>query len=167
MPNLNLHNYSNSLDTVLKLIVKWRADGFKIGFTNGCFDLVHPGHVSLLRQARAQCDRLVVGINSDASVKRLKGAGRPIQNEVARAIVLHAFSDVDALVVFDDETPIDLIKALRPDILVKGADYFSDKVVGAEFVRSIGGHVFLAELVDGYSTTKTVSNLLKLNGSTY
>ena len=141
------------LAAALDRIATWRRQGARIGFTNGCFDLLHPGHVSLLTQARARCDRLVVGLNSDASVARLKGAGRPVQGEAARAQVLAALSAVDLVVSFAADTPIDLIQAVRPELLVKGADYTVATVVGAAEVEAWGGEVFLAELAPGYSTT--------------
>lgn len=147
------------LDGVLARVGRWRADGLRIGFTNGCFDILHPGHVSLMRQARAACDRLVVGLNSDASVRKLKGPSRPVQDEASRAAVLSAFGDVDALVIFDEETPEQLIQAVRPDVLVKGADYTVENVVGADFVQATGGKVVLAELKDGHSTTNTIARL--------
>jgi D-beta-D-heptose 7-phosphate kinase/D-beta-D-heptose 1-phosphate adenosyltransferase len=140
---------------------RWRRAGLAVGFTNGCFDLLHPGHVSLLRQARAACDRLVVGLNSDASVRRLKGAGRPVQSEAARAAVMASLGDVDLVVIFAEDTPLKLIEALAPDVLVKGADYAPDQVVGADIVTRRGGRVVLAELMTGYSTTGTIA---KLNG---
>jgi D-beta-D-heptose 7-phosphate kinase / D-beta-D-heptose 1-phosphate adenosyltransferase len=138
-------------------VMEWRRQGLKVGFTNGCFDLLHPGHVSLLRQARAACDRLVVGLNSDASVKRLKGEDRPVQSEGARAAVMASLSPVDLVVVFGEDTPLALIEALRPDVLVKGADYSKTQVVGAEAVESYGGHVILADLVASHSTTATIA----------
>ena len=140
-------------------VQRWRVMGQKIGFTNGCFDLLHPGHISLMRQARAQCDRLVVGINSDQSVARLKGDDRPVQNEAARAQVLASLSDVDALVIYEEDTPLALIEELRPDLLVKGADYTEEQVVGAIEVRAYGGEVYLATLTHGESTTTTISRL--------
>ncbi|MFT5180502.1 MAG: D-beta-D-heptose 7-phosphate kinase/D-beta-D-heptose 1-phosphate adenosyltransferase [Alphaproteobacteria bacterium] len=140
-------------------VAQWRSRGLSIGFTNGCFDLVHPGHISLLEQADAQCDRLIIGLNSDASVARLKGAGRPVQNAAARGRVLASVAAVDAVVVFEDDTPVELIRKIRPDVLVKGADYTLDEVVGGEFVRSYGGRVVLADLVDGFSTTETIARL--------
>ncbi|MGE4528423.1 MAG: D-glycero-beta-D-manno-heptose-7-phosphate kinase [Rhodospirillaceae bacterium] len=140
-------------------VAEWRDQGLVVGFTNGCFDLVHPGHVSLLRQARACCDRLVVGLNSDASVTRLKGAGRPVQDEAARAAVLAAMQDVDAVVIFPEDTPFDLISVLAPDVLVKGADYAGKTVVGADVVEAAGGRVVLAELAPGRSTTRIVEAL--------
>lgn len=140
-------------------VEKWRQKGLKVGFTNGCFDLIHPGHLSLLHQAKAHCDRLVVGLNTDSSVKRLKGETRPVQNETARATVLSAMSDVDLVVLFDQDTPVELIKTLRPQLLVKGADYAPEQVVGWDLVQSWGGDLYLADLMDGQSTTATISRL--------
>jgi len=140
-------------------VERWRRRGWRIGFTNGCFDLLHPGHVHLLAQARAECDRLIVGLNSDASVRRLKGPTRPVQTEAARAAVLASLADVDLVTVFEEDTPEALIAALRPDVLVKGADYTIETVVGAEMVRGWGGRVFLAELLPGNSTTATIARL--------
>jgi len=138
---------------------RWRLRGKRVGFTNGCFDLLHPGHVSLLSQAKAACDVLVVGLNSDESVQRLKGPTRPVQSETARATVLASMAPVDLVVIFGEDTPEQLIKALRPDVLVKGADYTIDKVVGADFVQSYGGKVVLADLVAGQSTTNTIKRM--------
>jgi len=138
---------------------QWRADGYVIGFTNGCFDLLHPGHIALLAEARTRCDRLIVGLNSDPSVKRLKGDRRPVQNETARSIVLAALSLVDGVVLFGEDTPLELIMRVKPDILIKGADYRLDQVVGREFVESYGGKVSLIELVPETSTTRLVSSI--------
>nr|WP_198377035.1 D-glycero-beta-D-manno-heptose-7-phosphate kinase [Roseomonas rubea] len=140
-------------------VERWRRRGWRVGFTNGCFDLLHPGHVHLLEQARSWCDRLVVGLNSDSSVKRLKGAARPIQGEAARAAVLASLATVDCVTVFEEDTPVELIRLLKPDVLVKGADYTVDQVVGGELVREYGGEVRLAELLPGNSTTATVARL--------
>lgn len=140
---------------------QWRRQGLRIGFTNGCFDLLHPGHISLIEQARAACDRLVVGLNSDASTRRLKGAGRPVQAEAARGAVLASLGAVDLVVVFGEDTPMALIESLRPDLLVKGQDYTVETVVGAEAVQSWGGRVLLADLVDGESTTNTIAKMEK------
>ena len=150
-----------TLPTALDRIAAWREAGLAIGFTNGCFDLIHPGHVALLGQARAACDRLVVGLNSDASVRRLKGEGRPVQSEAARAQVLASLAAVDLVVIFAEETPIRLIEAIRPDVLVKGADYLRDQVVGADIVESHGGKVLLAEILPGHSTTATLAKLVR------
>lgn len=145
------------LSLALDQVARWRRGRLRIGFTNGCFDLLHPGHVSLLNQAKAACDRLIVGINSDASVKRLKGPGRPVQNQEARAAVLSSLATIDLVVIFDADTPIELIEAFRPELLVKGADYGLDQVVGADVVQSYGGKVLLAELTPGYSTTAMIA----------
>jgi len=146
-------------DELMERLARWRGRNFKIGFTNGCFDLLHPGHVALLAQARAACDRLVVGLNTDASVARLKGPHRPVQGETARATVLASLATVDAVVPFAEDTPIALIEAIRPDVLVKGADYTEATVVGAEIVKAYGGRVLLADLVDGESTTATLARI--------
>jgi D-beta-D-heptose 7-phosphate kinase/D-beta-D-heptose 1-phosphate adenosyltransferase len=145
-----------ALDTVLRLARTWREQGLKVAFTNGCFDLLHPGHISLLEQARRSANRLIVGLNADLSIRRLKGPNRPVQSEVARAIVLAAVKSVDAVVIFTEDTPIGLIEALQPDVLVKGADYTLEQVVGADLVTKRGGKVVLAELLAGHSTTSTV-----------
>ncbi len=144
---------------LLDHVGRWRAKRLRVGFTNGCFDLVHAGHVELLARARAACDRLIVGLNSDASVRRLKGPGRPINSEMARAIVLASFSATDAVVVFEEDTPLRLIESVRPDVLIKGADYTEDQVVGAELVRSYGGDVVLVELAPVPSTTQTIGRI--------
>ena len=159
-----MHNAEVKICTLASAIDRrntWRQSEEKVVFTNGCFDLVHPGHISLLSQAKGAGDRLVVGLNSDQSVKRLKGDARPVQGEAARATVLASLSVVDLVVVFDEDTPLELIGALKPDVLVKGADYSEDEVVGAKEVRSWGGQVVLAELVDGQSTSNTISRMNK------
>ena len=145
-----------SVERGLEWLKLWRAKNKRIGFTNGCFDLVHPGHISLLRQARAKCDRLVVGLNSDASVRRLKGEGRPVQDEMARAIVLASLAMVDLVIIFGEDTPLELIQALKPDVLIKGADYKREEIVGADLVASYGGEVVLAELVPEQSTSSLI-----------
>ncbi len=155
------HDKVMSLDQALERVSSWRAAGLSIGFTNGCFDLLHPGHIALLAQARAQCDRLIVGLNTDASVRKLKGEGRPVNVETARAVVLAALETVDAVVLFSEDTPIRLIEALKPNLLVKGADYTVDKVVGADVVTSSGGRVLLIDLVPGQSTTDTITRMTR------
>ncbi len=134
----------------------WRSQGLRIGFTNGCFDILHPGHVKVLTAARAACDRLIVGLNSDASVKRLKGEGRPVQAEHARAEVLAALEAVDLVVIFGEDTPLKLIEQIRPSVLVKGGDYTREQVVGHEIVEAHGGEVILVEVLAGFSTTSLV-----------
>jgi D-beta-D-heptose 7-phosphate kinase/D-beta-D-heptose 1-phosphate adenosyltransferase len=136
-----------------------RRLGMRVAFTNGCFDVVHAGHVTYLQEARAQADLLVVGLNSDASVRALKGKNRPIHSEMARAQVLAGLQAVDYLSIFEESTPISLIQALRPDVLVKGADYPKDEVVGADFVESYGGRVHLAPFNEGFSTTRILQRL--------
>jgi len=140
-------------------IARWRAKGLRVGFTNGCFDILHRGHVAYLNQARSWCDRLVVGINSDRSVRALKGDGRPVNDLESRAMVLAGLAFVDLVAPFDEDTPLKLIEAARPDVLIKGADYAESEVVGAVEVRSWGGEVRLAEIVEGYSTTAAIARM--------
>jgi D-beta-D-heptose 7-phosphate kinase/D-beta-D-heptose 1-phosphate adenosyltransferase len=144
-------------DEAVALRWAWARDKLTVGFANGCFDILHPGHISLIRQAAESCDRLIVALNADASVRRLKGPERPVQNEAARAAVMGAIRGVAAVVVFDEDTPLDLIAALQPDVLIKGADYSEDQVVGADIVRARGGRILLAELTAGQSTTKLIA----------
>ncbi len=146
-------------EAALQQISEWRRHALKIGFTNGCFDLIHPGHVHLLAQARGACDRLVVALNTDNLVRRLKGPERPIQHETARATVLSSLASVDLVVLFAEDTPLALIEAIRPDILVKGADYSPDQVVGANIVRRSGGEVLLVNLLAGEGTTATIERV--------
>ena len=143
--------------TLMDDVARLKAQGMRIGFTNGCFDFIHPGHVSLLAQARAACDVLIVGLNTDASVRQLKGPTRPVQDEGARAIVLASLRSVDIVCLFDEETPLELIKAIKPDLLVKGADYRVDQVVGADVVQAQGGRVLLVDLVAGQGTTAMIA----------
>lgn len=131
----------------------------KVVFTNGCFDVLHRGHVTYLAQARDLGDCLVVGLNTDASVKRLKGESRPINNENDRAFVLAALSSIDYIVLFEEDTPKNLIEQIKPDILVKGGDYQIDNIVGADFVLKNGGQVLTIPFVDGYSSTKIIQAL--------
>ena len=137
-------------------LAAWRQDDLRIGFTNGCFDILHPGHVKVLTAARGACDRLVVGLNSDASVKRLKGASRPVQDQRARAEVLAALEAVDLVVVFEEDTPLKLIGQIKPSVLVKGGDYTREQVVGHEIVEAHGGEILLVEVLAGFSTTRLV-----------
>ncbi len=137
-------------------LLDWRKQGLRVGFTNGCFDILHPGHVKVLTAARGACDRLVVGLNSDASTRRLKGKGRPVQDERARAEVLAALEAVDLVVIFEEDTPIKLIAQIKPSVLVKGGDYTRDQVVGHDVVEAYGGEVLLVEVLPGFSTTSLV-----------
>ncbi|MDE2061436.1 MAG: D-glycero-beta-D-manno-heptose-7-phosphate kinase [Bradyrhizobium sp.] len=137
-------------------LADWRRQDLRIGFTNGCFDILHPGHVKVLTAARGACDRLIVGLNSDASVKRLKGETRPVQAERARAEVLAALEAVDLVVIFQEDTPLQLIEQIRPSVLVKGGDYKREQVVGHEIVEANGGQVMLVDVLAGFSTTSLV-----------
>lgn len=136
-----------------------RVKGQIIGFTNGCFDLLHPGHLSSLRQARAACDYLVVAINSDASVRKLKGPTRPVQDEATRSDILASLEMVDCVLIFDTDTPMPLLEALRPDVLVKGGQYKLEEVVGYELLQSYGGKIVRADMEDGFSTTNTIARM--------
>ena len=148
-----------NLEDAVEKVADWHRRGLKVGFANGCFDLIHPGHVRLLSEARAACDRLIVALNTDASVKRLKGPTRPLQNEMARATVMASMSPVDLVTLFDEDTPLEMIQALRPDVLVKGSDYTVEQVVGADLVQSWGGKVVLVTLREGHSTTGTIRRM--------
>ena len=156
---LAVTNKFRTLPRLLPELGVRRRLGQKVAFTNGCFDILHLGHVQYLTEARAQADCLVVGLNTDASVRGLKGPGRPVNPEDARAALLAALPFVDYLLLFDDPTPMELIRAIRPDVLVKGADYRKDQVVGADLVESYGGRVHLAGLREGYSTTKLIQQM--------
>lgn len=147
------------LDELAAEVEAWRRQGLKVGFTNGCFDILHRGHVAYLAQARGWCDRLVVALNTDASVRRLKGEGRPVNDLDSRAVVIGALSSVDRVTSFDDPTPIALIERLRPDVLIKGSDYTREGVVGGDLVESWGGVVRLADFKDGFSTTQTIAKM--------
>ena len=143
----------------IDLIKTWEESGYSIGFTNGCFDLIHPGHISLLHHAKNECDKLVVGLNSDSSVAKLKGKDRPIQKENARATVLLALKDVDVVIIFNEETPIKLIELIKPDVLIKGGDYKIDEIVGAEFIQQNGGRVVLSDYKNGHSTSDIIKKI--------
>ncbi len=142
------------------LILKWREKNQKIVFTNGCFDLLHLGHVDYLAKAKDLGDRLIIGVNTDSSVKRLKGDNRPLQDENSRLHILAALHSVDAVVLFDEDTPYELIKKIQPDVLVKGADYKIENIVGYDIVTSRGGSVQTIEFIEGYSTTKIEQRIL-------
>ena len=149
------------LSDLIPVVERHKARGETVVFTNGCFDLLHVGHVRYLAQARREGDVLVVGLNSDRSVKHLKGPDRPVQTEVDRAEILSAMRCVDYVVIFDEATPIDLITALKPDILVKGEDWEEDKIVGANEVKSWGGRVVRASLIAGASTSSLIERMKK------
>jgi D-beta-D-heptose 7-phosphate kinase/D-beta-D-heptose 1-phosphate adenosyltransferase len=153
-----------TLDQLMLELQRHKAAGRKIVFTNGCFDLIHLGHVKYFQFARAQGDLLIVGVNTDASIRGLKGPQRPIVNEHDRIEVLAELESIDYLVRFEDETPLRLIEAIQPDVLVKGADYKKEDVVGWEIVEKHGGHVALAPLIDGRSSTNLIQRILKAYG---
>jgi D-beta-D-heptose 7-phosphate kinase/D-beta-D-heptose 1-phosphate adenosyltransferase len=146
-----------SLESLDARVRAWRDEGLRVGFTNGCFDILHPGHVRVITEARATCDRLIVGLNSDASVRRLKGPDRPVQNERARAEVLAALEAVDLVAIFEEDTPLNLIARIKPMVLVKGGDYTREQVVGHELVTAQGGEVVLVNILPGFSTTSLVA----------
>ena len=145
-----------SLDKKLNL---WREEGKSIVFSNGCFDILHRGHVEYLSKAADLGDILIIGLNTDDSVRRLKGPSRPVNDEKARAVVLAALEFVDAIMFFEEDTPYNLIKRVQPDVLVKGKDYKAEDIVGYDIVTAKGGKVETIELVDGFSTTKTIEKM--------
>ncbi|WP_066507619.1 D-glycero-beta-D-manno-heptose 1-phosphate adenylyltransferase [Rufibacter sp. DG15C] len=149
-----------TLPELLGKVQEWRSQNQKIVFTNGCFDIVHVGHVDYLERARLLGDKLILGLNTDQSVSRLKGPSRPLQDEMSRQRVMASFWFVDAIVLFDEETPYELIKAVQPDVLVKGDDYTIDTIVGHDLVLERGGEVKTIPLVKGYSTSQVVARIL-------
>lgn len=150
-----------SLADALRTVNQWRVTGKTIAFTNGIFDILHRGHIYSLSQAAKEADYLIVGLNSDSSTKQLKGPTRPINDQQARAIVIASLLMVDMVVIFDEETPLELIKAIMPDVLVKGGDYTEEQVAGAKEVKANGGRVVLNPIVEGFSTTNIISKLGK------
>lgn len=142
-------------------IKNWRNAGQKIVFTNGCFDLLHLGHIDYLAKAKDLGDRLIIGLNTDASVQRIKGPSRPVKDEKSRAHILASMQFVDAVIFFDDETPLNLISWVKPDVLVKGGDYIIEGIVGHEIVLENGGEVRTIEFVDGYSSSKLIDKITK------
>jgi len=145
------------MTTLRSRLNHWRAVGDSVVFTNGCFDILHPGHIELLARCRDLGGPVVLGLNSDESVRRLKGAPRPINDQLSRAIVLAGLSFVDAIIIFEEDTPLELIIKVRPDILVKGGDYKASEIIGADVVKQNGGEVKIIPLVEGYSTTTIIS----------
>lgn len=142
-----------------RVVASWRTTGQTIGFTNGVFDLLHEGHIFSLSQAASECDKLIVGVNSDASVKRLKGPERPVYTEQSRALMLASLLIVDAVVVFEEDTPLEVISALLPDVIVKGGDYSPDQIVGAKEVLENGGRIVINPLIEGISTTNLIARI--------
>lgn len=148
-----------SLNELLAQVSKWKSQGEKIVFTNGCFDVFHAGHAFILNTAKTFGTKLIVGLNSDASVTNLKGSSRPINKEQNRVYVLSSLEAVDAVIAFDDATPLELIKAIQPEVLVKGGDYVAENIVGAKEVLANGGKVEVVPLVDGLSSSKIIEGL--------
>ena len=148
-----------TLEQLVFQIAGWRVLGKKVAFTNGCFDILHEGHIFSLSQAAQEADFLIVGVNSDASTKRLKGDERPINNEHSRALLLASLAIVDAVVIFEEDTPLQLISTLLPDVLVKGGDYTLEQIVGAKEVMANGGRVVINPIVDGFSTTGIINKI--------
>ena len=148
-----------SLQDATKLVFQWKTDGQKVVFTNGCFDVLHYGHVCYLSEAKALGHKLIIGLNSDASVRRLKGETRPINGQKERATLLAALGFVDAVIIFDEDTPEKLIKTIKPDFLVKGGDYTFETIVGADFVSSYGGKVMTIPLVENFSSSLIIKRL--------
>ncbi len=148
-------------ESLLKQVNAWRVLNKKIVFTNGVFDILHKGHIASLSEAATYGDMLVVGINADASVKKLKGPTRPVNDENARALILASLLQTDAVVIFEEDTPLELIKLIKPNVLVKGGDYTIDEIVGAKEVLAAGGEVKIASIVDGISTSKIIDDLKK------
>lgn len=151
------------LEKAASITSSWKAQGEKVVWTNGVFDLLHRGHIEYLYEARILGDRLVVGLNTDKSVSRLKGPARPIHDETSRAMQLAAMQAVDLVVLFEEDTPIKEIEAIKPDYLVKGGDYSPDEIVGGDFVKSLGGKVVVIPFVEGYSTSRIIEKIKKLN----
>lgn len=149
------------LQTLKQQVMRWRLAGEKIVFTNGVFDILHEGHLSSLNEAASYGKRLIVAVNSDASVKRLKGSDRPVKGEHSRTLILASLLVTDAVIIFDEDTPLEVIKAILPDVLVKGGDYKIEDIVGAKEVLENGGEVMLASMVEGVSTTKIIEQMKK------
>lgn len=165
MSNLNqIEEKIQNRDQIAATVARWQAAGERVVFTNGCFDLLHYGHLHYLADARDLGSRLVIGLNSGASVRRLKGPSRPINDELTRSHLLAALSVVDAVVIFDEDTPFELIRAVQPDVLVKGGDWKPEQIVGADLVLARGGQVLSLPFVDGYSTTNIEQKILRNAG---
>lgn len=161
----NTNSISKKIYTLPALVYKMaqeRVLGHTISFTNGCFDILHRGHIASLSEAAAEADFLVVGVNSDASTKKLKGPDRPVNDEQSRALILASLAIVDAVILFEEDTPLELIKALKPDVIVKGGDYTIEQIVGAEEVLAYGGKVVINPIVQGFSTTGLIDKIRKL-----
>lgn len=159
---MNVEDKIMSLKTLLSQLEQWRKKGEKIVFTNGCFDILHTGHITLINHCATIGDKVIIGLNTDKSVQKLKGQNRPVNNENDRALLLASLQNIDAVVLFEEETPLNLIKAISPDVLVKGGDYKKDEIVGADDVLAAGGNVEIVSLVVGKSTTALIKQLNNL-----
>ncbi len=148
-----------SLQQGIDITTEWKKGGEKVVFTNGCFDIIHLGHVDYLEKARELGTKLIIGLNTDASIRRIKGPQRPVQDERSRSRILASFAFTDAVILFDEDTPYNLIKALKPDILVKGNDYAPQNIIGADIVNGYGGDVITIELITGYSTSEIIKKI--------
>lgn len=146
-----------SLPLLQQRLLQWRLLGKKIAFTNGCFDILHAGHIASLTEAASHADYLIVGLNADVSVKKLKGENRPVNDEQSRALVMASLAMVDAVVIFSEDTPLELIKSLLPDVLVKGGDYKIEEIAGAKEVIDAGGKVIVNPIIEGFSTTSIIN----------
>lgn len=150
------------LDDLLKSVARWRFLGKSISFTNGCFDILHQGHIASLSQAASEGDILIVGLNSDASTKRLKGTERPVNNQNSRALLLASFAIVDAVVIFEEDNPLNLVKAIMPDVMVKGGDYTIEQIEGAKEVIANGGRLVINPIIEGFSSTRIIEQIKNL-----
>jgi D-beta-D-heptose 7-phosphate kinase/D-beta-D-heptose 1-phosphate adenosyltransferase len=157
-----IHDKIFSLRDIVFQCNRWKLLSKTISFTNGCFDILHPGHIASLSDAAREADFLVVGLNSDASARRLKGEGRPVMDEKSRATMMASLLMVDAVVIFEEDTPLELIKLVRPDVLVKGGDYTIDQIVGAKEVQADGGRVVINPILEGFSTTGIIGRIRSL-----
>jgi len=157
-----IHHKIFTIKEIVFQVNRWKMISKTISFTNGCFDILHPGHISSLSDAARESDFLIVGLNSDESAKRLKGPGRPVMDEKSRALMLAALVMVDAVVIFEEDTPLDLIQLVQPDVLVKGGDYTIEEIVGAKEVMAAGGRVVINPIVPGFSTTGIIGKIQTL-----
>ena len=155
----SIQNKILTLPELEKRLAQWRVLSKTVAFTNGCFDILHTGHINALIEAASHADFLVVGLNSNASVEKLKGKNRPVNDENSRALLLAALSMVDAVIIFSEDTPLELIKSVRPDVLVKGGDYKLEEIVGAKEVMDAGGKVIINPIIPGFSTTSLIDKI--------